>query len=441
MPTVKDVLTIAKSYVGLTEYPPNSNNVVFNTRYYGREVSGDAYKWCCAYVWAVFTEAGMNIKKTATCTELGKWFKDNGRWIEPGNQKPGDVVFYKFNSNNRWTNHVGIVDEVVEKNDIYAIEGNTSEKGSQDNGGAVLRKHRKANIVGYGRMDFESKECKNGIDISRYQTGIDLAKVPCDFVIVKATQGTNYISPAFAIQIKQAESLGKLIGVYHYAGGGGAIPEANHFLEVVKDYIGKAILFLDWEGKDNPNFGNPEYAKAFLAYVEQQTGITPFIYMSKSVCRQYSWDSSYPLWCAQYKKAQVPSGYQADPWTDDKGYGAWKSCAIFQYSSVGQLPGYNKELDLDLSYISAEEWEGYAKGNIDTTPKAEPLPTLKKGDKNEYVRNWQVFLNLNGYPCGLADGIFGTKTDAAVRKWQKDHGLEVDGIIGKNTWASLPMEV
>lgn len=277
----------------------------------------------------------------------------------------------------------------------------------------------------------------NGIDISRYQKGINLAAVPCDFVIVKATQGTSYVSPEFKKQIRQAEECGKLLGIYHYSGGGGSIPEAKHFLDVVKDYIGKAILFLDWEGEQNPNFRNPEYAKAWLAYVKQSTGIVPFIYMSKSVCRQYSWDSSYPLWCAQYKN-QNPTGYQENPWTDTKGFGAWKTCLILQYSSKGQLPGYYGNLDLDKAYITADEWVMYAKGDINTKPTTEPLPVLKKGDQNEYVRNWQMFLNLNGYSCGNADGIFGPKTDAAVRKWQKDHGLVVDGIIGPKTWGSLP---
>ena len=276
----------------------------------------------------------------------------------------------------------------------------------------------------------------NGIDISRYQKGINLSVVPCDFVIVKATQGTSYVSPEFKRQIRQAEECGKLLGIYHYSGGGGSIPEAKHFLDVVADYIGKAILFLDWEGEQNPNFRNPEYAKAFLAYVKQSTGIVPFIYMSKSVCRQYSWDSSYPLWCAQYKN-QNPTGYQDDPWTDSKGFGAWKTCLILQYSSKGQLPGYYGNLDLDKAYITAEEWLMYAGGDIDTAPKTEPLPVLKKGDQNEYVRNWQMFLNLNGYACGNADGIFGPKTEKAVKKWQENHGLKPDGIIGPLTWGTI----
>ena len=280
----------------------------------------------------------------------------------------------------------------------------------------------------------------NGIDISRWQSSIDLSKVLCDFVIVKSTQGTSYVSPKFTKQIGQADGLGKLIGVYHYSGGGGAIPEAEHFLKTVEKYIGKAILCLDWEGEQNPNFGNPEYAKAFLAYVRQNTGITPFIYMSKSVCRQYSWDSSYPLWCAQYKNQQ-PTFYQEHPWTDSKGFGAWEECKILQYTSKGHLTGYYGNLDLDKAYMTPEEWKAYARGEIETVPPTETHPLLKKGDRNEFVRHWQMFLNMNGYACGAADGIFGPKTEAAVIKWQKDHPVcgKPDGIIGEKTWASLPM--
>ena len=99
----------------------------------------------------------------------------------------------------------------------------------------------------------------NGIDIARYQKGINLSVVPCDFVIVKASQGSSeYVYPTFKEQIEQAESLGKLLGVYHYASQGGAIPEAEKFLRTVDKYIGKAILCLDWEKDDNVNFQNEE---------------------------------------------------------------------------------------------------------------------------------------------------------------------------------------
>ena len=273
----------------------------------------------------------------------------------------------------------------------------------------------------------------NGIDISRWQKGINLAVVPCDFVIVKATQGINYISAQFEKQIRQAEQLGKYLGVYHYASSGGAIGEAEHFLSVVKDYIGKAILVLDWEGKDNVNFNNPGYAKDWLAYVRQKTGITPFIYMSKSVCRQYAWDNSYPLWCAQYANKK-PTGYQDKPWTDDKGFGVWAGCQIYQYSPSGHLPGYDDSLDLDKAYISGEEWLAYAQGRSAIDPDVKPV--LRKGDHNEYVRAWQTLLNINGYQCGKADGIFGDKTEKAVIRWQQDHGMEA-GYIGAQTWDTI----
>lgn len=277
----------------------------------------------------------------------------------------------------------------------------------------------------------------NGIDISRWNP-VDLSKVPCDFVIVKATQGTGYVSPTYKSQIAQADSLGKLLGVYHYASSGGAMAEAKHFLNTVKDYIGKAIMVLDWEGEQNSNFKNPEYALSWLRYVKQETGITPFIYMSKSVCRQYAsvWDASYPLWCAQYKNQQ-PSGYQENPWTDSKGFGAWDSPLIFQYSSKGQLDGYSGNLDLDKAYINSEVWKAYANGGKVKEEVDDILtPTLRKGDRNHYVQEWQERLNKNGYCCGNADGIFGDKTEKAVIKYQQDHGMEA-GYIGAQTWATL----
>lgn len=274
----------------------------------------------------------------------------------------------------------------------------------------------------------------NGIDISKWQGDIDLAKVPCDFVIVKATQGTKYVSATFKKQIEQAISLGKYVGVYHYASSGGYKAEAEHFLNTVRDYLNRAILILDWEGQDNVNFSNPYYAMDWLKYVKDITGITPFIYMSKSVCRQYNWDSSYPLWCAQYANKK-PTGYQANPWTDTKGFGAWDKCKILQYSSTGRLEGYNDNLDIDKAYMDGDEWLRWATGDLLPEPQR---PILRKGDRNEYVRSWQIYLTSNGYDVGKAgaDGWFGDDTEKAVMRYQQDHQIEA-GYVGSRTWATL----
>ena len=64
-------------------------------------------------------------------------------------------------------------------------------------------------------------------------------------------------------------------------------------------------------------------------------------------------------------------------------------------------------------------------------------PTLKKGSRGDAVKQLQEFLNAKGYPCGMADGIFGQKTYNAVVEWQKDHGLVPDGIVGRLTQATM----
>lgn len=62
---------------------------------------------------------------------------------------------------------------------------------------------------------------------------------------------------------------------------------------------------------------------------------------------------------------------------------------------------------------------------------------LKNGSKNIYVGIMQFKLNSLGYSTGNADMIFGSNTENAVKAFQKDKGLAVDGICGKNTWAKL----
>lgn len=65
------------------------------------------------------------------------------------------------------------------------------------------------------------------------------------------------------------------------------------------------------------------------------------------------------------------------------------------------------------------------------------MRTLKKGSQGEDVRALQDLLAGLGYDCGLADGIYGARTIAAVRQYQMDRGLEADGIAGPQTQMAL----
>lgn len=73
------------------------------------------------------------------------------------------------------------------------------------------------------------------------------------------------------------------------------------------------------------------------------------------------------------------------------------------------------------------------------TSSTEPLPELSKGDTGDYVVKAQNALIAKGCPLPLwgADGDFGDETESAVKKFQQDHGLEVDGVVGVNTWTAL----
>lgn len=240
----------------------------------------------------------------------------------------------------------------------------------------------------------------NGIDISNWQVGINLSVVPGDFVIVKATEGTTYVSPEADVQYQGAKSTGKLLGVYHFGTGAGAIDEAKFFLSNVQGYLGEAILFLDWEaGVVTQGVG---YAKAFLDYVYQQTGIRPLIYMSKSVVNSYDWSTvsaNYGLWVAQYADS-MPTGYQSNPWTDDNGFGTWSGPAIFQYASTGRLSGYSGNLDLDMFYGDATAWNNFAKSDkVTPEPDPDPEPTTgtpivqyadPDGNKAYAYTHWQA---------------------------------------------------
>ena len=69
------------------------------------------------------------------------------------------------------------------------------------------------------------------------------------------------------------------------------------------------------------------------------------------------------------------------------------------------------------------------------------FPLIRQGSKGNYVCIAQDDLNTLGYTTGGLDGIFGTRTNNAVRRYQASRGLSVDGIIGCNTWRSLQENV
>ena len=63
------------------------------------------------------------------------------------------------------------------------------------------------------------------------------------------------------------------------------------------------------------------------------------------------------------------------------------------------------------------------------------LPYLRKGDKGTAVRSLQALLSVRS-PLEI-DGSFGKNTETAVRAIQGNAAIDVDGVVGPNTWRAL----
>lgn len=137
--TRESVLQIAKWQVGVVESPTNSNR-----QKYGEAYGLNGYAWCVMFVWWVFREAGFNLRKTASCTQLTNAYKAAGQWVTK-DFKPGDIVMYDFTGKKSKTEHCGIITEVGEGY-IIAVEGNTSTSNNA-NGGAVMERRRELKFV------------------------------------------------------------------------------------------------------------------------------------------------------------------------------------------------------------------------------------------------------------------------------------------------------
>ena len=202
----------------------------------------------------------------------------------------------------------------------------------------------------------------NGIDIANYQAGIDIEGLQdTDFVIVKVSQGMTYENEFWRDWADRVLASGRLLGLYHYASGYDVYAEADRFTSLARDYIGKALLCLDWEEGQNASWASHcNWTAPWCKRVRENAAalgysVTPVIYVQESAAGLN--DTGYPLWIAQYLYSDA--GHQGYNQPDNEGA---YSCAIRQYASDGRVAGYSGDLDMDVAYIDKETWMAYAGG-------------------------------------------------------------------------------
>lgn len=169
----------------------------------------------------------------------------------------------------------------------------------------------------------------------------------CDGTIIKATEGKSYVNPYNKQDAQKVVKAGKLLGFYHYARpeNNTAEEEAINFLKCVRPYLGRAILALDWEG--NALKCDPQWARDWLDYVYQMTGVRPLLYCSEAFLKNVGSkvvSGNYGLWVAKYSK-NTPK------------IAPWKFKALWQYTS--------NPYDMSHFYGDSEAWQAYARRSND----------------------------------------------------------------------------
>lgn len=109
---------------------------------------------------------------------------------------------------------------------------------------------------------------------------------------------------------------------------------------------------------------------------------------------------------------------------------------------VDGLYGNNTQKNINRCFQKAMNSDYKKKLSVDgiagdNTCEALGKHYVKKGERQELVRAVQIALYCHGYNPEWTDGIFGAKTEEAVKAFQREHGLSADGIAGRNTILKL----
>ena len=204
----------------------------------------------------------------------------------------------------------------------------------------------------YGDPNYPKGYDIHGIDISHHQGKIDWAKLRnamidktyIRFVMVKATEGGDYVDEYFHENFKEAKEAGFIRGAYHfYSTLSPAREQAYFFLDNVKLESGDLPPVLDVEGKPEgmPDADFQVEILTWLHIVEDRYHTKPIIYTNHKFKLKYLSDQrfdDYPYWIAHYYVPEVQ--YK----------GKWK---FWQFTDIGLLPGIDGYVDLDIYSGSA----------------------------------------------------------------------------------------
>lgn len=200
-----------------------------------------------------------------------------------------------------------------------------------------------------------------GIDVSShngwpFSVNTEKYYMDSDFVIVKATQGTSYLYKDYRNVAERAIADGKLIGFYHYANGNDPLKEAEYFYNAISDYLGRAVMCLDFEHEQNSAYNDLTWAYRFVNRFHVLANTWPLVYVSAAARSKVSnCAKTCGLWVAGYPRIGYASwalprfAYSVDP---------WPMYTIWQYTN-----GPNGTCDLNAANLDRDGWLRIARGD------------------------------------------------------------------------------
>lgn len=304
------------------------------------------------------------------------------------------------------------------------------------------------------------------IDVSEHNGTIDWEKVRDAgyHAIIRLGYGQPLANQRdlYALRnVSECERLGIPYGLYLYSYANTRAKckgEAEHAVSFARSHAGKNMLypiFYDVEEERSDYYAVAAANCDEFCSIVEEAGYLAGVYANEAWYKTHlkGMSSRWKRWVAKWS-SKAPDV---------------SDVAIWQYTSDGSCPGVKGRVDVNRSYMvvgegtgsgtdsprpsgefssivrdlqSACNSQGFSNQAVDGIAGPVTLagcPTVRMGARGEITRCIQRLLSYHGINLASygADGIYGSETGSAVRRFQLEHHLSVDGIVGPNTWARL----
>ena len=460
--TRERIVLIGNCYLGYREGRNNDN------------IFGDWYgipnqPWCAMFVSYCMNKAGVLpnvVKKFASCSIGWNWFKSKGQTRNRGYiPQKGDIIFFDWNpEKGDGIDHVGIVNNVNGEY-IYTLEGNHDDQVN------IYKYHiNDARIYGYAVPDYTGEE------------------------IIENNPSESYTNKPLVYKGKTGETVkyiqNKLINKGYFLGRTGAdgifgfqTEKAVRQFQIDSNLSADGIIGpLTWEKLEDPTIViSSSYPGNIIGMGARGDNVLKI--QRELIRRGYDVpggaDGQYGSGCREtVKKFQSDSGLEIDGVVGKRTWDALFPILALHLPYPGNIItmgargenviriqqrlmslGYNVPGGADGQYGSGcremvKKFQGDNGLEIDgdvgeyTWNTLFPLQNQKensewpryyiaKGMSDSNVSIIQTRLSNLGYSIGPIDGIFGEKTEIAIKDFQKTNHLDDDGIVGRATWNAL----